>query len=546
MRRALLGACVAGLLCAVPAVAFNPDTAVQVAVSPDSRFVYAASLVGTVTYQRDGGGGLTLLEDDEPPGGAIALAPDGRSAYVASPRLAGAPQVHVLSRDAADGRLTHEVSIDPGLTWLSSIVVSPDGRHVYVASRQAGAIVTYERVGTTSLREVGRVFGGSAPGEVPGMGQVTDLAMSPDGAYLYAGGGVPIVLRRDAASGALAYAGKGPDHGAGETVVVSPDGGRLYTGGAFAYARDRASGQLTALDHPSPGSGFGRSAVSPDSRLVLSANPSDSVLLLDRAVPAGAERVARWSPGLAPWYPAWSPDGRSAYVGAEHGRIGIWSRAGDALVPAGAAQAPLTRFPRWPVGASVTIDGGAEFTRSTDARLTIAVPSGVSALRISDRPDFAGAPARRVRDGGQYAWRLRDAGLGQGVRRVYVRYVTRHVEAYEGGGPAPVDVSDDIVLDQRPPTVVAGRLVAAKRARRKRGRSSVAARRAGRRSTLRLRARDNRSGVHRLQITTKRSRPGKARRYARRLSVRGQPRRVWVRVIDKAGNKSRWKAVRRR
>ena len=63
---------------------------------------------------------------------------------------------------------------------------------------------------------------------------------------------------------------------------------------------------------------------------------------------------------------------------------------------------------------------------------------------------------------------------------------------------------------------------------------------------LRLRARDNRSGVRSVQVTTKRSRPGKARRYKRRLAVKGHPRRVWVRVIDKAGNKSRWKSVKRR
>jgi hypothetical protein len=63
---------------------------------------------------------------------------------------------------------------------------------------------------------------------------------------------------------------------------------------------------------------------------------------------------------------------------------------------------------------------------------------------------------------------------------------------------------------------------------------------------LALRARDNRSGVRRLQVTNRRARPGKAKRFTRRVKVKRRLRAVHVRVIDGAGNASRWKKVRAR
>ena len=67
-----------------------------------------------------------------------------------------------------------------------------------------------------------------------------------------------------------------------------------------------------------------------------------------------------------------------------------------------------------------------------------------------------------------------------------------------------------------------------------------------RRDAIRVRVRDRGSGVGSIQITRRRAKPGRWRVYkARRSYVVGRGR-LHVRVRDRAGNSSRWKAVRRR
>jgi hypothetical protein len=47
-----------------------------------------------------------------------------------------------------------------------------------------------------------------------------------------------------------------------------------------------------------------------------------------------------------------------------------------------------------------------------------------------------------------------------------------------------------------------------------------------------------------MQVTAKRKRPGKWRRMRRIARVRTNADTLWVRVRDKAGNRSRWKLAR--
>jgi hypothetical protein len=86
-------------------------------------------------------------------------------------------------------------------------------------------------------------------------------------------------------------------------------------------------------------------------------------------------------------------------------------------------------------------------------------------------------------------------------------------------------VSDDIVLDQRPPVV------------------QSATQEGG---VLRLRARDERSGVRGMQVARRPAAPGRVRPFRRALRVGHAARRLYVRVHDGAGNASRWRVARRR
>jgi hypothetical protein len=83
--------------------------------------------------------------------------------------------------------------------------------------------------------------------------------------------------------------------------------------------------------------------------------------------------------------------------------------------------------------------------------------------------------------------------------------------------------SDDVILDQIAPQVLSARVRA---------------------SRLIVKAHDNRSGVRKLQLASSRAHPPPPRRFARTIRLSHVPKRLWVRVIDGAGNKSRWRSAK--
>ena len=146
------------------------DQVRSVTLSPDDKFVYVASggslsggSNGVVVFARDaqtgaleqagcvtagGGDGRVGSEQACARGDAllgaadVAIAPDGRTAYVASAVSGG---LAWLARDPATGALTPAGCVKdfpradhcaeaPGLTGAASVAVSPDGNDVYVGS----------------------------------------------------------------------------------------------------------------------------------------------------------------------------------------------------------------------------------------------------------------------------------------------------------------------------------------------------------------------------------------------------------------------------
>jgi len=57
--------------------------------------------------------------------------------------------------------------------------------------------------------------------------------------------------------------------------------------------------------------------------------------------------------------------------------------------------------------------------------------------------------------------------------------------------------------------------------------------------------RDAVSGLKYLQVTSKRSRPGAKHGYVRTLVVETTHAPRWTRVIDRAGNRSKWRKLKR-
>ncbi len=157
----------------------------------------------------------------------------------------------VLSRraDLAISKTDHHALVD-GLSGAQDAVVTPDGRFVYAAGAEDNAIAIFRRdtdpasPGYGSVEFLGAVEQGE--GGVTELQGVDALAISPDGAHLYAGAAVSnaiSVFAIDPADGSLALiqavsngvGGAGGLGGAAD-LLMSRDGATLYVAGSHDNA----------------------------------------------------------------------------------------------------------------------------------------------------------------------------------------------------------------------------------------------------------------------------------------------------------------------
>ena len=296
MRHLLLRVPLAAVVCGLAAggVAFAAFTAAtdsdanSVVVAASFEMAQADGTAGCLSNGAAGGcaAGRGLDGPYE-----LALDPDGKNVYVASP---ASSTVAVLARDPATGALTQlagtagcvsETGANGcadvyGLATVSDVAVSPDGRHVYTTMAGAdGVLAVFSRDASTgALTQLAGSAGcvsstGSSGACTTGRGilQASDVALSPDGSTVYTASPADDavgVFARDATTGTLTQAagaagcvsetGAGMPGGAGNQCADGRalDGARavvVSANGADVYAASDTSDAVVTFSRSSSG-----------------------------------------------------------------------------------------------------------------------------------------------------------------------------------------------------------------------------------------------------------------------------------------------------
>lgn len=455
----------------------------SVALSPDGRNAYAAAFTSDAVAVFDRSSSSGALTQKSGSSGCVALtaavgcaigrglirptsvavSPDGKSVYVAS--IVG-NSITVYDRNARTGSLKQKsgaagciveqalegCAVGRALGGADVVVVSPDGKNVYVGAFNSDAVAVFTRNRSTgSIAQKSGSAGCIAESAIAGCasGRALDgaegLAISPDGKSLYVGaavGSAVAVLRRNRSTGGVSQqtgtagcwafqAANGCAEGHGligaDSIDVSPDDKNVYVASGIgksiaAFRRNRSTGGLSQLAgvagcYAQATYTLGRCAtgvqldgpegiiVSPDGNSVyVGSFFSNAIAIFDRvdytgtltqrAGPNGCVvepatsgcntgRALQGANGLAI-----SADGRRLYVGASGSNaLDVFSRAAP---PAGSVKVSVPSRVRVAIGSSVSVPvscsgsknrrcpGGISFASATSTSATTAARRGGS------------------------------------------------------------------------------------------------------------------------------------------------------------------------
>jgi 6-phosphogluconolactonase (cycloisomerase 2 family) len=261
------------------------------AVTPNGRFLYVSGYSGTISAFAIGAdGSLTPI----PCSSAcnlgdgtlqLAISPDGRFVYAPI----GASGVIAVLAIGADGSLARvpcsasNCSTAPGLFPISP-VVTPDGKSLYVADRQSG-LSAPGAVSIFAIASDGTLTPVSCAGDNCAAGEgASDASLTPDGRFLYVANDFantvsPYAIGSDGTLTPIACAGSSCNTGFGPSVIaVSPNGQFVYaanTDGTVSVFAIGSDGSLTPVpcstcSNPSAPA-FLSLAISPGARFLYTA-----------------------------------------------------------------------------------------------------------------------------------------------------------------------------------------------------------------------------------------------------------------------------------
>lgn len=402
------------------------DDSQGVAVSPDGKHVYATGInddglavfatgasepLTFVEVERNGVGGVSNM--DRPVD--LTLSPDGRHVYVLATNSSA---VVVFSRNSSTGALTFVEAItdasnvELGLDTPFGIDVSPAGDHVYVGSVGEDSVTWFQRdAGDGTLGFAGVVRDGVG---ADGLAYARDVAVSPDGAFVYAAGYAEneiAIFSRDPDDGSIAYqsvVANGVDGVSGlagpYAFAIDPDGRGLWVannngGGLVGFQRDPATGALRFAEARTGGappedllgspSGLGLApsgrhlyvtSWSPNAVTAYEWPTSLRVVDVERDGDGGVEGLA------GPAFVATSPDQRHVYAaGLNDDAIAVFARDGAT----GALD--FVEFERSGVGGVTSFDGPSGIAVSPDGKHLYATALFSDAVALFTRNATTGA-----------------------------------------------------------------------------------------------------------------------------------------------------------
>ena len=291
----------------------NLAGATAVRLSPDGRYAIAAAFRSrtAVLYQRQPDGTLTRL--DVARNGIdgitglqfavdVAISPDSKFIYVVN--TTGSVTTFEISEEQTLQFVEANIGQDDCFANARGIVTHPDGKTIVVASSEAASLVVLNRDpdnGKVTVRQIIR----DNEGDVRGLDGAMGVALSPDGAFAYTSAGR---FRGDNAIGVYKFDDNGElnvvqefvndedelrNFRGGNEIALSPDGLNVYavaseSSSLACFARDPQSGKLRFLETIANQDGrFAAVAgigISPDGRFVhVAAEGSQQISVYRRA-----------------------------------------------------------------------------------------------------------------------------------------------------------------------------------------------------------------------------------------------------------------------
>ena len=272
----------------------------------------------------------------------IAISPDGEHAYVTGE---ADNSIAVFHLDTSSNKLNLIKVLDSStvteLQAPAAMTISADGQHAYVASLTNNAILEfYRNIATGELTFIGSVKNGdiATSGTIVGLSAPIAVAMSHDGAYLYAAalsGDAVVAFSRNSSTGLLDYMQTYSDGGAGVDTFLGLKGILdLHVSANDEMLTTLGSSSLTAL---------------------IRNKDTGEIKLFNGLVNdnASGDYAISNSPGSV-----LTPDSSALYTISSGNRIGIFSiKACDALNPI--AQASTVASVDEGTTTPVTLDGSA-------------------------------------------------------------------------------------------------------------------------------------------------------------------------------------------